>query len=291
VTFNGTTYSISSTLGFTGGAGIGVTFNGATYSISSTLGFTGGTGIGVTLIGSTYSISSTLNVPSGSVLFSSDGSGISGTTGFQYSTAGVTLSKINIQSPNSSDTISIGLNAGRVQGAACIAIGRNAGSNSNPLGAGQAGNTIILNASGNYLSGEGQTGCFYVNPIRQSADPGTGYLVYDTSTKEITCEVASPTYNPSFGVSFCNANTIVDYNPGGIYATGYSYNEIPVPGVNANSIVQASSIVNGITGLYEAQSRGRYLAVECLTDRIRIWTEQPGLGSTYLGYSWNVLKF
>jgi hypothetical protein len=79
------------------------------------------------------------------------------------------------------DSIAIGRFAGNSdQGSNAIAIGKNAGAT------GQANNTIILNATGNQVNGVGgQTGSFYVAPIRTDAGQ-TGFLQYNPTTKEIT---------------------------------------------------------------------------------------------------------
>jgi len=104
-----------------------ITYN---TNVTQTIGITGGTGIGVTLNGTTYTISSTtvaVSIPANSVLFS-DGSGISGNTGFQYSTSGITLGKLNIQSSPYPATIGIGYAAGKGgQGVSSIAIGQDSG--------------------------------------------------------------------------------------------------------------------------------------------------------------------
>ena len=102
-----------------------ITYN----TVTSTIGITGSSGIGVTFDGTTYTISSTgFSVPINSVLVSPNGTGISGTTGFQYSIDGITLNKINIQSDPGSNTISIGNSAGKNgQGLFSIAIGQDSG--------------------------------------------------------------------------------------------------------------------------------------------------------------------
>ena len=114
-------------------------------STNQQFGITGGTGINVTLNGTTYTVSSlgsvSVTVPADSILFSPDGTGISGTTGFQYSATGITLSRINIQG---GDRVAIGSQAGVTgQEANSVAIGSKAGQT------GQAGNSVALG----YLSG------------------------------------------------------------------------------------------------------------------------------------------
>jgi hypothetical protein len=87
---------------------------------------------------------------------------------------------LNNQRPSA---IAIGYSAGQTnQGTGSIAIGTSAG-----LGVANAqpANTIILNASNNELNGvAGQTGSFYVNPVRQN--PTDNPLYYNPATSEIT---------------------------------------------------------------------------------------------------------
>jgi hypothetical protein len=99
---------------------------------------------------------------------------------------------------NSQDysAIAIGDNAGNAsQSIGAVAIGTSAGkqsqgTNSIAIGTfagitGQASNTIILNASGSELNGvSGQTGSFYVRPIRNQAGLVTP-LMYNPTTYEI----------------------------------------------------------------------------------------------------------
>jgi len=76
--------------------------------------------------------------------------------------------------------IAIGLNAGRIsQGDYAIAIGSEAGEVSQP------NNTIILNASGVAINGEGESFRFYVAPIRDTTATSKG-VFYNTTTKEVT---------------------------------------------------------------------------------------------------------
>jgi len=86
VTFDGTTYTVSSTSAVTGGTGIGVVFDGTTYTVSATSAVTGGTGIGVVFDGTTYTVSATSAVVGslGSIQYSNGSGGVSGSTGFAY---------------------------------------------------------------------------------------------------------------------------------------------------------------------------------------------------------------
>jgi hypothetical protein len=75
--------------------------------------------------------------------------------------------------------IAIGLYAGNnYQGANAIAIGTNAGVGS------QAPNSIMLNASGEQLSG-GLSG-LYINPVRNDDTSTSQAIYYNTDTKELT---------------------------------------------------------------------------------------------------------
>jgi hypothetical protein len=88
-------------------------------------------------------------------------------------------------------TIAIGYGAGsQSQGTGSIAIGYNAGFGS---ASPQEPNTIILNASGNEINGViGQTGSFYVNPVRGDAKSTllasgfTGPMYFNPTTSEIS---------------------------------------------------------------------------------------------------------
>jgi hypothetical protein len=77
-------------------------------------------------------------------------------------------------------SVAIGYNAGQIeQGYSSVAIGAAAGQTD------QASNTIILNASSFPLNGvPGQTGSFYVSPIRSATGPQA--LLYNPTTYEIT---------------------------------------------------------------------------------------------------------
>jgi hypothetical protein len=76
------------------------------------------------------------------------------------------------------------------QGAYSIAIGSFAGNSGGQTGVTfQANNTTILNATGNFLVGvSGQTGSFYVAPVRNDSTVGASYsqLRYNMFTNEIT---------------------------------------------------------------------------------------------------------
>ena len=78
------------------------------------------------------------------------------------------------------NSVAIGQYAGMyTQGTYSVAIGYMAGYQ------GQAQNTIVLNASGNYVHGSGPTGAFYVAPVRGPVTQ-TNVLGYNTTTNEIS---------------------------------------------------------------------------------------------------------
>jgi hypothetical protein len=101
------------------------------------------------------------------------------------------------------DAVAIGENAGQnTQGIGAIAIGTNAGQNSqgtNAIAIGnnagltsQASNSIVLNASGIALSGT-TVSAFYVNPIRSSAST-LKTLMYDDTNKEVVYSASAKTF-------------------------------------------------------------------------------------------------
>jgi hypothetical protein len=141
------------------------------------------------------------------------------------------------------DSIAIGFNAGRNQGENSIAIGTNAGTEivttvvtgPPPLFAPiitevtkyQADNTIILDATGNGIAGvSGQTGSFYVAPIREDLTK-TIPLMYDPLTYEIV--QGSTNYGPT----------------GATGATGVT----GVTGVTGATGVTGPTGVTGVTGV------------------------------------------
>jgi hypothetical protein len=95
-------------------------------------------------------------------------------------------------------SVAVGPNAGQTnQGLVAVAIGSSAGNTgqgnySVAVGAmagysGQADNTIILNASGNIVNGvAGQTGSFYVSPVRGDTGTSGNIMVYNPTTSEVT---------------------------------------------------------------------------------------------------------
>ena len=112
------------------------------------------------------------------------------------------------------NAIAIGANAGGLnQGLSAIAIGDFAGytgqgTNSIAIGSnagftGQANNTIILSATGNQFNGVvGQTGSFYVAPVRNYANENTfSPIGYNSTTNEVGYAA------PRCGIYTCIAGT------------------------------------------------------------------------------------
>ena len=94
-----------------------------------------------------------------------------------------------------------------------VAIGVNAGKTS------QAANTIILNASGVETNGiSAQTNSFYVNPIRLNAVTPPNFLSYDATNKEVYYTTTMPTVT----VANVTVNTVIQIGTGattGAYGT------------------------------------------------------------------------
>jgi hypothetical protein len=168
------------------------------------------------------------------------------------------------------DSIALGTGAGfNGQGKESIAIGKNAGFDLyfdifTPVIRQQAANTIILNASGENCAGvSGQTGSFYVAPIR--SDPTkTIPLMYDPLTYEI---VQGPT---------------------GMGPTGYNFS------VPSNSILWTpdGTSITGTTGLQYASGVGitmDVLNIQSLSDRVSIGRgsgkTNQGVQATAIGFS------
>jgi len=95
------------------------------------------------------------------------------------------------------NSIAIGQGAGNAQGVDSVAIGRWAGNN-------QANNSILLNASGNWLTAS-TANSFVVKPIRNAT--AANILYYDNSTGEITYQIGGANANPVAG-----SNTQVQFN-------------------------------------------------------------------------------
>ena len=126
------------------------------------------------------------------------------------------------QTGQSQNSIAIGYYAGSSgQGTGSIAIGYQAGeTNQHP-------NSIILNADTGALNS--QTGsAFYVSPIRSDTNPtgATGCLIYDTTTKEISCNTSKtfviqhPEYESKYLVHAC-----LEGPEAGVYYRGEGYCE------------------------------------------------------------------
>ena len=95
------------------------------------------------------------------------------------------------------NAVSLGVgSASTMQGAAAVAIGYKAGAISQPA------STIILNASGQALSGV-STNAFYVAPVRNAS--ASNLLMYDTLNSEV---VYGSSYSGAFGVSSLTVSSI-----------------------------------------------------------------------------------
>ena len=135
--------------------------------------------------------------------------------------------------------IAIGNEAGGVdQGTYSIAIGARA---AGLLGAtAQAANSIILNASGLTTSGiSGQTGSFYVRPIRNSS--GTNTLQYNPSTYEITYGGAGGV-GPLGSIEYSDGLGGLSGSTGFAFYNAYTY----APGVTFNNFLTGGPNRNGI---------------------------------------------
>ena len=206
-------------------------------------------------------------------------------------------------------SVAIGSKAGQTgQGPYAIAIGANAGNRS------QRANSIILNASGNFLDGVdrnniGLTSAFFVKPIRVNTARYIP-LMYDPTTSEIVQGGCT------FGVTFCGTQFKRDIADGGnpgnsvVYSppTGYGYVDIGINGVTANSVVHVWPASIGYTGLKNVGDWGSILTVQlpgngAAANNVRVWTQTPGLsgagyepgslanyGTTYAGLYWNVIS-
>lgn len=178
-----------------------------------------------------------------------------------------------------SNSIAIGTDAAyQNQGSNSIAIGKNAGMGpTNP----QASNTIILNASGLEVDGvSGQTGSFYVRPIRQDLTK-TVPLMYDPATYEIVQGASG--IDMSSGITFCGNN--FSNAPGGLFAPPYNV-DIQIPGLTTTSNVQVTAkLTSGID--YPTCS---ILYAETTTDTLTVYVSSNPSTSDY-GLMWKVVKF
>jgi hypothetical protein len=193
----------------------------------------------------------------------------------------------------SQSAISIGHNSGGTTGICMIAIGDQTGVSISEtisdysifIGA-NAGvtytesNSIILNASGNIVDCiSGQTGSFYVAPIRQDVTK-TVPLLYDPSTYEI---VQGGSGVLSSGITFCGAN--FSNGGGGLFAPPFNV-DIPIPGLRSTSNIQVTAKI-GDGGEYPSSS---ILYVEKSEDTLTVYvTSDPS--SFNFGIMWNVVSF
>ena len=166
----------------------------------------------------------------------------------------------------SQNGIAIGRYAGsNSQGRSSIAIGHYAGGTEGPSGI-QANNSIILNASGNYLPAA--TNGFFVSPVRNDTANITNTLYWNSTTQEITYgpgpssnSISNGTSNVSIPVA--NGNVHINANNGTdqqwIFGTDGNLTvpgDILVPG--GSSIILDSSTGNA----YIAQTMGLQIAGE-----------------------------
>jgi hypothetical protein len=154
-------------------------------------GLTAGYGIGITngTISTSFNTIINLGYYAGSTGQSMNNVAIGNYAGSEYQGAGsVAVGPFSGANNQGISAVALGDGAGSSgQGQYSVAIGYNAGFG---LVSPQASNTIILNASGVELNGvSGQTGSFYVQPIRPDTTQTTP-LLYNTATGEV---VSGPT--------------------------------------------------------------------------------------------------
>jgi hypothetical protein len=146
-----------------------------------------------------------------------------------------------------------------------IAIGSRAGSGSSV--GGQANNTIILNATGNYVTGvEAQTDSFYVAPVRNDTGNVTNALYYNTATHEISYGPAGGGSTGNFVFSGDNMlmPTIAKLNSGGIG--------------NTNAAEFGTEVYSNGTAIYSSQ-----IYMGAGTTEIRGIVDAAGAGLMYAG--------
>jgi len=321
----GATSSAASALGVSGSTGIGVIFNGTTYTVGFSYGdkdaIALGFQAGLQSMSSTVSIGAYTNQNLTQNLTQTGFSvSIGHRTGQDYQASQtVAIGSQAGQTYQGTNSVAIGYQAGKVlQGGTtggAIAIGSQAGETSQGVNAiaigalagytGQPDYSIILDTSGLGTVGTGgvPNSCF-INPIRQDTTQ-TIPLMYNRATYEVVTGM-DPIF--SSGVTMCGTQFLVDADafPGdnGINVpvktppTGYAYVDIQIPLVTDTSNVQVCPILRGFTGINNGNDWGRLIGVECLLNGIRVWTQQPGgslygfpVGSTYAGFSWDVITF
>jgi hypothetical protein len=206
------------------------------------------------------------------------------------------------------NSIAIGRDTGYKQGENSIAIGLQAGISfgseiiiippfppiSIPIVYTQSANTIILNASGSALAGiSGQTGSFYVAPIREDLTK-TVPLLYDPVTHEIV-QGASGIMGPMgpmgptgtgllSGITFCGLN--FTQGSGGLYSPPYNV-DIQIPGLTTTSNVQVTAKLTDNSQDYPTCS---ILYVETTTDTLTVYVSSNPNFDGY-GLMWNVINF
>ena len=175
-------------------------------------------------------------------------------------------------------SVAIGSNAGNIgQGQSSVAIGPSAGNIGQGLssvaigpGAGninQPANTIILNAQAtNQLNGvAGQTGSFYVNPVRNSGTGPSG-LFYNSATSEVTYGSLSAGPTGPTGTKGPIGNTVmVDAVFGSDANAPANQSTIPYKTITAALIGAANLYAIQLTPIVVSINAGTYSEITPLT--------------------------
>jgi len=181
------------------------------------------------------------------------------------------------------------------QGFSSLAIGNYAGKTN------QAANSIILNATGGDLDGvSGQTGSFYVAPIRKDLtittplfyDPATHEIVYGTTGVGGPEVPVGPEVSPGIGllsgITFCGLNFVT--GSGGLDdPNAPPYVEIEIAGLKSTSNVQVTAKIDPIY-LEDTYPTCSILFTELDTDKLWVYvTSNPNTAG--YGIMWNVVSF
>jgi len=176
--------------------------------------------------------------------------------------------------------VAVGSNAGMyTQGTYSVAIGYMAGYQS------QAQNTIVLNASGASVHGNGPTGAFYVAPVRGPVTQ-TNVLGYNTTTKEIsywakTFVIQHPDEDDKYLVHACleGPEAGVYYRGKGVISSGENKVVITLPSYVKNL---ATDLTVNITPVIDEESVDvADLPIMCSTrvhdNKFTVYANKPGL--------------
>jgi hypothetical protein len=180
----------------------------------------------------------------------------------------------------SSQSVAIGGFAGYSnQGQNSIAIGYQAGYNN------QTANTIILNASGTTLNSTGTTGGFYVKPIQNKSSlfNNDAYLVYDTSSSEITYSLSSSFTGLRAYGSFYDVSRQLN-NPLNVNGAPMLYRQTDLSyGVYIDNDVSGnlSQIKCQRNGIYNIQFSAQLTHTGGGSPNIDIWLRKNGLDVPY----------